>query len=150
MRTILERFEQLWMPEPMSGCWLWIGSLRDKSRADYGAFLVNGRLQRAHRVSYALYKGPIPDGLFVCHHCDMPSCVNPDHLFLGTAGDNNADRTRKGRGARGQQINTSRLTPELVRAIRAAPSSRKGARLAGVSHPHAVRIRNGSSWGHLT
>lgn len=82
-------------PEPNSGCWLWAASLRPVS--GYGQLRIGASVKFAHRVSYALHRGPIPAGLFVCHHCDTPSCVNPDHLFLGTAKDNAQDSLRKGR-----------------------------------------------------
>lgn len=82
------------------GCWVWQGS---KNRDGYGLFMRDGRrrpgrrCERASRVSWELHRGPIPRGLWVLHKCDNPSCVNPDHLFLGTVQDNVADMMRKGR-----------------------------------------------------
>lgn len=75
-----------------SSCWNWAGSLSH----GYGKF----RDIRAHRYSYELHNGKIPDGLFVCHRCDNPKCVNPEHLFVGDAGENAADRTIKGRSVK--------------------------------------------------
>lgn len=89
-----ERFEEKFITEPNIGCWLWIASKNNKG---YGEISIKGKTMKAHRVSYELYKGNIPLGLCVCHICDIPSCVNPDHLFLGTHSDNMKDRQVKSR-----------------------------------------------------
>lgn len=80
-------------PEPNTGCWLWLGTIK----GGYGNVAFCGRTMRTHRLAYELTHGPIPSGLCVCHRCDTPSCCNPDHLFLGTPNDNNQDKIRKGR-----------------------------------------------------
>jgi len=75
-------------------CWIWMGS---RSKKGYGVFNIKGKQKKAHRISYEFHKGEIPDGLFVCHRCDTPQCINPDHLFLGTNHDNMQDAMNKGR-----------------------------------------------------
>lgn len=96
------RFERSYIPEPNSGCWLWIGwarSITATCRDMRPYFQVSGKRTLAYRFAYELYRGPIPSGLMVCHSCDVSLCVNPDHLFVGTNSDNQQDSLRKGRHA---------------------------------------------------
>lgn len=82
------------------GCWSWVGA---KHRHGYGQIRVNKKLLAAHRVSWLLHYGQIPDGMCVLHKCDNPECTNPEHLFIGTMKDNSRDMMAKGRG-RGQFV----------------------------------------------
>jgi len=130
-------------------CWLWLGA---KTRAGYGRF---GRQKgyHAHRRSYELHKGPIPEGLLVCHTCDNPPCVNPDHLFLGTSADNSQDMARKGRGMQGEKARTAVLTKEDVLAIKgmldAGVVHRSIASKYGVERSTITAISRGKNWKHV-
>ena len=106
-KTLQQRFEEKYIPEPMSGCWLWTASVNDKG---YGKLSISaGIWKKAHRISWEINVGPIPKGsgyhgTCVLHKCDVPSCVNPDHLFLGTNADNIYDRMDKGRGRKTKEF----------------------------------------------
>jgi len=93
--STIDRFMQHVIPEPNSGCWLWIGAEKHNG---YGVFNKgNDCAVRAHRWSYEHFKGPIQPGLVVCHSCDVRCCVNPNHLWVGTIKDNQQDMSKKGR-----------------------------------------------------
>lgn len=93
-KPLIDRFMDSVMPEPMSGCWLWLGGC---TSVGYGAISHGGVQQLAHRVAFELFRGCIPSGMVVCHKCDTRACANPDHLFVGTQQDNINDMKAKGR-----------------------------------------------------
>jgi hypothetical protein len=99
MKTLEERFFSK-VNKIENGCWEWITG---KSRDGYGVFSYNNKDFRAHRLSYELHFGNIENGLCVCHKCDNPSCVNPEHLFLGSHKQNMEDKANKGRTYNGNQ-----------------------------------------------
>ena len=98
LQTIPETFWQ--QVNKTEGCWLWTGSLTEKG---YGKVTYKRRTYRAHRLIYEKLVGPIPTGYFICHTCDVPNCVNPNHLWIGTHKENMRDMCIKGRAATGER-----------------------------------------------
>ena len=133
------------------GCWLWKGS----TCRGYGRISVENRIMRAHRASWELAFGKIPDGLYVLHHCDNNTCVRPDHLFLGTQKDNIQDCVQKGRlnTAIGEKRGSTRLTVEQVLLIRQKLKlgirARELANEYGVNRSTIYHIKQGRNWKWL-
>lgn len=135
-------------------CWPWLGPLVGDGR---GRIRHNGRTEFAYRVSWELTHGPIPSGMFVCHHCDNPACVRPEHLFLGTPADNSSDMARKGRARtgdgsripRGDASPHTRYSDEMVEVIRqrhaGGATQAELVRQTGISQTQMSRILNGQS-----
>ena len=109
--------KRFWDKVDTSGdCWEWIASCDSNG---YGHMFVNEHIRQSHRLSWEISNGKIPDGMYVCHHCDNPKCVNPSHLFLGSNGDNVRDAFNKGRKChKGEDNPNSILTWYIVNAIR--------------------------------
>ena len=150
-QTVKDRF---WEKVDKSGdCWEWTTG---KTGGGYGQFWFNGKTQYAHRFSYELHHGPIPPGegyhgTCVCHHCDNPSCVNPDHLYIGTQQDNMDDKAEKGRASRGEANYKAKLNEDDVKMIRCmrGHTQRALATLFGVSQAQVDRIINRKTWNHI-
>lgn len=151
-RPVLERFEEKFMPEPNSGCWLWIACQQGDGKA-YGCFYLNGKREQAHRVSVMLYRGVKLGPALVLHKCDNPACVNPGHLKIGTQSENIFQAVARGRHrysspvVSGAHNGNSKLTQSQVDAIRACPlPGNQIAKLVGV-HPSCISlIKRGLSW----
>jgi hypothetical protein len=107
-----------------SGCWEWIGS---KNKTGYAQLSVNRKTEKASRVSYEMFNGPIPKGNYACHTCDNRGCVNPEHLFLGTQKDNMRDMVAKGRShkPKGEINGRSKLEVNQVIEIRTLFSNKQ-------------------------
>jgi len=132
----------------MSGnCMVWSGY---KNPGGYGQATLGGKRVLAHRMSFAVHKGDIPKGMMVLHACDNPGCINPDHLFLGTAKDNDSDCRMKGRQTKtnGSFNGRSKITEELAIAIRQLPkkNQRLLAQKYGVTQKVIWNVQNGKSW----
>jgi len=148
LRPLEERF---WPKvNKTKSCWLWVAGV---NRQGYGKFSLDGKTQRANRVSWEIHNDSIPDGLCVLHKCDNTSCVNPDHLFLGTNKDNTQDMLAKGRhsGPTGELNRHAKLTEKEVLEIRRTRTSPpiSLAAMFGIS-PRTVRdIVNLKTWRHI-
>ena len=107
-----------------SGCWFWLGTL---DKYGYGQIKVGKKTFKAHRYSYEIHYGSFDKTLHVCHHCDQPSCVNPKHLFLGTAKDNAIDRANKGRQKESSKRLTMEKELEIIQTLQTGLSQQKTA-----------------------
>jgi hypothetical protein len=148
--TAAEKIEFYSIPEPNSGCWLWLGSLWK----GYGRLQLNGRSQKAYRVAWRAFRGVVPQGLHVLHRCDVRCCVNPDHLFLGTNHDNVTDMVKKRRHLSrirpGESHSAAKLDENKVRRIR--DGAERGVDLAeefGVTPTLIWMVRHYKAWRHL-
>lgn len=133
-----------------SGCWEWTGTTMQKE--DYGIACHRGKRQRAHRLSYMYHKGQIPEGLLICHTCDNPICINPDHLYAGTAKDNSADMVSRGRQNRlkGEEAGQAKLTNIEVLAIRSDNRRHKYiAKDYGIAVSTVSSIKQRTNWKHI-
>jgi hypothetical protein len=147
--TLGERF---WKRVDRTGdCWEWQGQLSEKG---YGQLQVQGKQKRAHRVSWELSNGPIPDGMVIMHRCDNPKCVRPEHLSVGTVADNNRDMQRKGRARfallPGQRNGAAKLSDEQARQVsanRGQATAQELVNMFGVSAATVYAIWRGSRWG---
>jgi hypothetical protein len=149
-RPLAERFWEKVDVRGVDECWPWLASTK---QGGYGKLAGgDGRILLAHRVAYQLAVGTIPAGLVVCHRCDNPGCVNPNHLFLGSQADNLRDMHAKGRGnpPRGNLHPKARLTDAIVLAIRNdTRSHRQLARVYGIGKSTVGMIKAGVTWKHL-
>lgn len=145
---VLERLMRLVIRMPWSGCWIWIGSAVPRG---YGTINVTRTKKKyAHRLSWELHCGSIAEDLHVCHHCDTPSCINPEHLFLGSRKDNMSDCLAKGRFPAGSRHGIAKLVEADIQKIR--DDAREQADIAdeyGVSAASISNIKRRKAWKHV-
>lgn len=138
--------------EDEHGCWIWAGCINSDG---YGSICRKGQRKKAHRHAWELARGPIPDGLWVLHRCDVPACVNPDHLYLGTVVENLRDAIERGRlvPAHGLKHGMSKLNDVAVRVIRWCSehgySRAELARAYRISNTVVSAIARGKAWKHV-
>lgn len=145
-RNPLDRLMEKVSIDDKTGCWNWTGKLMWHG---YGRMELNEKQMYAHRASLVIHNGPIPDGKIVCHTCDNRACVNPSHLYLGTAQDNSNDAISRDRLQRGERRYNSKLTAENVAEIRTlfgVKTDIEIARQFGVSDSSIYNIRKGKRW----
>lgn len=147
-KTLEERFWEKVEKGTPDECWPWTAG---RAGGAYGSFRDGTRMVKAHRWSWEYHVGPIPDGLWVLHHCDNPPCVNPAHLWLGTHVDNQADKIAKGRQAKGSAQGFAKLTERDVAEILASRDKCTSLGAAYAVHPCQItRIRTREAWPHVS
>jgi len=149
------RFRSRYEPDIKTGCWEWQAS---RNKDGYGRLKIGRYDELAHRVSYTIHSGSIPQGRIVCHSCDNPGCVNPKHLWLGSCGDNTQDMMRKGRhrcaGSAGDSnpraVLSEKDAMQVIDLIKRGLNNKQIAARFGVAHSTISCIRRGKSWKHLS
>lgn len=149
-----DSFNAKWRLDEATGCWEWTATKLPKGYAFFRgrAFGIHGYIY-GHRFSWMLVNGPIPYGMQVCHRCDNPSCVNPEHLFLGSSSDNHQDMKQKGRHLYGELNSEAKLTElqvlEIHEIAKSGLSQKKIAKQFGVGQMTICRILRGERWNHI-
>lgn len=141
------QLEMRTMPVPFSGCLVWLGGVGSNG---YGHLTYKYRTISAHKAAWEASNGPVPEGMFVCHSCDVRTCVNPDHLFLGTPKQNSMDMVAKGRSCQGTKQARSKLDEHCVRHIRMTDIGTTDlAEIYEVSRSVIKAVRSNRSWRHV-
>jgi hypothetical protein len=143
-------------PKPKEIFWVvnerdcWICTSHSKDYYGYPLKSINGKMQKISRIFYEKYKGPIPQGMCICHNCDTPACINPSHLFLGTQNDNMQDKIKKGRSLYGENNPSAKLTEVQILEIRSMSDTQQEiADKYGIAQPQVSLIKNYRLWKHV-
>lgn len=145
--TAKERFlERVKVYNGTIGCWVWPGN---KTTAGYGVIRDNTKQKYAHRLSFEVFKGPIPAGMFVCHKCDNPPCVNPDHLFAGTNKDNIRDASSKMRLKRGLKLTDANVL-DIIKMCSSGALQKDVAKIFSVGQQCISLIVTGKRFARLS
>jgi len=148
--SLKERFYSKFIINNENGCWEWAANRYPKG---YGCFKLNGKSNVAHRISYEIHVGKIQDKMVICHKCDNPCCVNPDHLFMGTQKQNLLDRDIKGRSIIGEKNGRCILNEKDIPIIKSLllekVDQRDIAKQFGVAQTTISSIKLNKSWSHL-
>lgn len=148
----VKRFNEKWQKDSVSECWVWTGGRASKG---YGEIKIPHTRKQipAHRLSYFIHKGPIPRGKCVLHRCDNPSCVNPDHLFVGTKKDNALDMVSKMRHCYGERQGAHKLSEKDVIAMhemmKLGVKQKSIAEKFEIGEMQVSRIKRGLRWKHI-
>lgn len=152
VRPLAERFWEKVDKRSPDECWIWKGN---KSPQGYGFIVTDQKMYRSHRVCYELCNGPIPKGMYVCHRCDNPQCVNPSHLWLGTPAENNRDRANKKRNNHtfgelhpSAKINSADVV-EIRKMAEQGVRQRDIATLYGITQHSVWSIIHRKTWQHV-
>lgn len=151
-KSLAARVEENSMPVTECGCWIWMLS---SARFGHGQLTFRYEHLAAHRASWMAFRGPIPEGMHVLHTCDIPQCVNPDHLYLGKDLENARDRMERGRATLpprniGDDHPNAKITAETAREIKYATGTAKEiSERTGVHYQTVHSIRAGRNWSHI-
>ena len=149
---LIGRFNAKWVMDESTECWVWIGGRYQKG---YGEIKIpkTRRQIQAHRLSYLIHHGPIPEGKCVLHKCDNPPCVNPAHLFVGTQQDNSQDMVSKNRHCFGEKQGAHKLTEKDVLMIHSllkmGVKQKRIAQTFNIGEMQISRIKRGQRWAHI-
>lgn len=153
LKNDIDKLKFMKLVNTVNSCWIWTGR---KDRDGYGTFNHNGHRIQAHRISYAIYNGKTPSNLYVCHTCDNPTCVNPQHLFLATQQDNMDDMKHKNRSNIGSKSPTAKLIENDIYDIIIDIYNNKYLTVNDVSTKYNVEYQtimlllDGKTWTHVT